>query len=58
VLTPPTTVLPPIPTKDLAADDVDQLALDTRDKMLKALGDFARDPGSKAVLKASAEKLL
>lgn len=48
-------VLPPIPTKGLTATDVDKLTLDTRDEMLRVLEEFARDPGSKAVLKSSAE---
>lgn len=52
------TVLPPIPTKDLTATDVDKLTLDTREKMLNVLEEFAKDPGSKAVLKASAKKVL
>ncbi|ERF71885.1 hypothetical protein EPUS_01800 [Endocarpon pusillum Z07020] len=51
-------VLPPIPTKGLTAADVDTLTLDTRQKMLNVLEEFARDPGSKAVLKASAKKVL
>jgi hypothetical protein len=51
-------VLPPTPTKGLTAADVDKLALDTREKMLTALEEFAKDPGSKAVLKASAKKVL
>lgn len=51
-------VLPPIPTKGLTATDVDSLTLDTRQKMLNVLEEFARDPGSKAVLKASAKKVL
>jgi hypothetical protein len=51
-------VLPPIPTKGLTAADVDKLTLDTREKMLTALEEFAKDPGSKAVLKASATKVL
>jgi hypothetical protein len=54
----PTTVLSPISTAGLSSADVDQLTLDTREKMLKVLQDFAKDPGSKAVLKASAEKVL
>lgn len=51
-------VLPPIPTKGLTATDVDSLTLDTRQKMLNVLEEFAREPGSKAVLKASAKKVL
>jgi lysophosphatidate acyltransferase len=51
-------VLPPIPTEGLTAADVDKLTLDTREKMLTALEEFAKDPGSKAVLKASAKKVL
>ncbi len=51
-------VLPPISTKDLTATDVDKLTLDTREKMLNVLEGFAKDPGSKAVLQASAKKVL
>jgi lysophosphatidate acyltransferase len=51
-------VLPPIPTEGLTAADVDRLTSETREKMLRALEELAKDPGSKAVLKASAKKVL
>ena len=54
----PQIVLPPIETKGLTAADVDQLTLDTREQMTTVLEEFAKDRGSKAVLKASADKVL
>jgi len=42
-------VLEPIPTKDLTAADVDDLARETREKMLKVLEDFVKDPESTSV---------
>jgi hypothetical protein len=41
--------LPPIPTEGLTAADVDGLTRDTREKMLKVLEDFAKDPESISV---------
>jgi hypothetical protein len=51
-------VLPPISTNDLTATDVDTLTIETREKMLRVLEEFAKDPDSKAVLKASARQAL
>jgi lysophosphatidate acyltransferase len=50
-------VLPPISTKGLTAADVDKLTLDTRQKMLQVLEEFARDPASQAVLAGSGKKM-
>jgi enoyl-CoA hydratase/carnithine racemase len=50
-------VLPPISTKGLTAADVDKLTLDTRQKMLQVLEEFARDPASQAVLTGSGKKM-
>jgi hypothetical protein len=42
-------VLQPISTKGLTAADVDDLTRETREKMLKVLEDFAKDPESTSV---------